>query len=370
MATPDPASGLRELLAQRSAALAEQALQGGATKAEVERLQMLAQLADLASVKRPVRRPWAPAIALVATLTLASLLLYARVGETEIELEAIVDEASFTVQATQPVTETIVAKRFAAAGLRELRWPSGVASGGTEATGALRIEAAASTPESGTVTLPSLVLPAGSTLTLRMRPALRLVLQLAPALTINLVGALQVQTAAARPQMLKLNVPAALALTPAGAELELDFEPSTVGDAPASLFALPIQVSRLVFERIDMAQQGQQTVVRRLSTIISGELRMVALDAPARKLRRGELLRLDVANGTLRTLQREGGALALSFNGRVRGLVSGSDDNPRSLMPTWLEWLRNRHGLSLLWGSGLYLSGLALAVWRWWSRTS
>jgi hypothetical protein len=35
-------------------------------------------------------------------------------------------------------------------------------------------------------------------------------------------------------------------------------------------------------------------------------------------------------------------------------------------MPTWLEWLRARHGLSLLWGTALYLFGLAVGVLRWW----
>jgi hypothetical protein len=46
-------------------------------------------------------------------------------------------------------------------------------------------------------------------------------------------------------------------------------------------------------------------------------------------------------------------------------METGSEDSPRSLMPTWLEWLKARHGLSLLWGTTLYLFGLVLGVARW-----
>ena len=45
---------------------------------------------------------------------------------------------------------------------------------------------------------------------------------------------------------------------------------------------------------------------------------------------------------------------------------SGWGENPSSLMPTWLEWIRARHGLSLLWATTLYLFGVITAILRWW----
>jgi hypothetical protein len=51
-------------------------------------------------------------------------------------------------------------------------------------------------------------------------------------------------------------------------------------------------------------------------------------------------------------------------------MVTGSADNPQNLMPTWLEWLKAQHGLSLLWGSTFYLFGLALTVSRWFKGPS
>ena len=47
-------------------------------------------------------------------------------------------------------------------------------------------------------------------------------------------------------------------------------------------------------------------------------------------------------------------------------MTSGSGDTRRSLMPTYLEWLQARHGLSLLWGTTLYVFGLVVAALRWW----
>ncbi len=55
----------------------------------------------------------------------------------------------------------------------------------------------------------------------------------------------------------------------------------------------------------------------------------------------------------------------MTFHGRVKGMKIGSDANPRSLMPTLLDWLRAQHGLSLLWGTTVYLFGIGLAVVRW-----
>lgn len=367
MPTADTASRLRALLAERSNAIAERALNGEElAPAEVERLQLLAKLAELANAQRPPRRARAPAVALAATLAIASLLLFARVGETEVEIETTVDELSFTLAAPQALTETMVLSALAAAPLRELRWPRGVASGAAEPVQALRVATAPSAAGGGSVTLPSQVLPAATRVRLASRPGLRLSLQPAPQLTVNLMGSLVLHTGAAAPLALALNAPAGLQLSAAGAELELELEPAAAAPAAAPL-ALPLQVTRLAFERVDVAQQGPQSVVRRLSTIVAGELRLVALNNSTRKLRRGEMLRFEAASGTLQTLRHADGQLTVGFSGRVRGMSGGSADNPRPLMPTWLEWLRDRHGLSLLWGSGLYLAGLAMAAWRWWS---
>ncbi len=89
------------------------------------------------------------------------------------------------------------------------------------------------------------------------------------------------------------------------------------------------------------------------------------LERLQRPLRSGEALRFERSSGEMRTVRLEPDHLTMSFNGRVEGMKIGSDESPRSLMPTWLDWLRAQHGLSLLWGTTVYLFGIGLAIVRW-----
>jgi hypothetical protein len=94
-------------------------------------------------------------------------------------------------------------------------------------------------------------------------------------------------------------------------------------------------------------------------------LYFASLNGVSRSLRAGEILRLEDPRGEIRTLRLEDEVVALDFQGRVRGISSGSDDSRQNLMPTWLDWLRAQHGLSLLWGTTFYLFGIGLAALRW-----
>src|SRR5436190_2156028 len=73
-----------------------------------------------------------------------------------------------------------------------------------------------------------------------------------------------------------------------------------------------------------------------------------------------------VSSGGALDLREDG--IAATFQGDVREMHSGSGDEPQSLMPTLLEWLRKRQALSLLWGTAIYLSGIALTLRRWWRK--
>ena len=55
----------------------------------------------------------------------------------------------------------------------------------------------------------------------------------------------------------------------------------------------------------------------------------------------------------------------VAFVWALGAVTAGWGHNRRSLMPTWLEWLRARHGLSLLWGSTVYIVGLLMGALRW-----
>ena len=126
-----------------------------------------------------------------------------------------------------------------------------------------------------------------------------------------------------------------------------------------------VPIERLALRRVDEFGDRGLSIVRTISTIVSGTLFFESLNSLQRPLRSGEALRFERSSGEMRTVRLEPGHLTMSFHGWVGGMKTGSDESPRSLMPTWLDWLRARHGLSLLWGTSVYLFGIGFAVVRW-----
>ena len=86
-------------------------------------------------------------------------------------------------------------------------------------------------------------------------------------------------------------------------------------------------------------------------------------------LRTGEGLQFKQSDGQMRILTMENGQLTLEFHGIVSEMTTGWEENRENLMPSRLEWLRARHGLTLLWGTTLYIFGSVLGVLRWWRKT-
>jgi hypothetical protein len=146
---------------------------------------------------------------------------------------------------------------------------------------------------------------------------------------------------------------------PAGTNLDLVFE---TGANVAAGFSPQLSVHRLSLSRIDEFNTPAGTLVQAVSTILSGMVYFESLDGAKYPLRPQELLRFEDVQGTIRTLQLVDGRINLNFRGRMRGMSTGWGEHPRDLMPTYLEWLQARHGLSLLWGSTLYVFGMLAAL--------
>jgi len=122
-------------------------------------------------------------------------------------------------------------------------------------------------------------------------------------------------------------------------------------------------VSNLSFRHVE--QNLNRAGARYLSTIASGKLFIESLNGQQRSLRSGDALRFVSSTGEMRRLSLRAGSIHTQFQGSVRGMTVGVENAPVNLMPSLLEWLRARHGLYLMWGSGLYLFGLLSGAWRW-----
>ncbi len=85
---------LRTLLQRRTAEVTEEALQqdGRVPPGELDQLERLARVVELCGDEAPrTRQRWPMAAVVVGTLVLVSLLLFTRVTETEIELDATLE---------------------------------------------------------------------------------------------------------------------------------------------------------------------------------------------------------------------------------------------------------------------------------------
>jgi len=371
---------LRDLLRrQAEAASAEAVRAGGEVAAErVEALGRLARLVEIRQAAQPprARRRWPAAVALGTTLLVVSVLLFARVPETEIELDLKVSELSFVSPREQTLAESMQLAALGASGLRSVRLPAG-ASGDESTAGdaaAVRLSVDPAAANGGSIDLANITLAPGDRVWLRRSepPADgRLSLQGRPAeLRVDVFGAVQVESAGQAARRLDLAAPQTVVLQSGTDEVDLDLSlaASAAGGSAGRRFASQLGANDLALVEVEEFLDPGRTLVRRISSIESGSLYFVSLGDRERKLRPREMLAFERSQGELRTLRLQDDAIELKYHGRVRGLSTGVDASRRSLMPTCYEWLSARHSLSLLWGGAFYLFGLAAAAMRWFGK--
>ena len=303
-----------------------------------------------------------------ATLAIVSVLFFARVRSTEIELDVETTRADFVLSGRQAVIDALVLSRLGIGRLRAAEVPRArdqdpqvVRADGDDL--AVQIAQATVGDRTGTITLQDLVLPAATTVSLTdvgIPQQHRIELTAAPPdIHVGLSGPTSLGVTGAGRRTLDFEVPGDLALQAGqnGPFLDLELPPATRGELAGQLGA-----RNLRFHDIDESGDGTDTIAKRTSAILAGTVYFEALDGQQRKLRAGEMLQFTRSEGELRTVRFEAGAILLNFRGTVRGMTVGRDHNQVSLMPTWLEWLRARHGLGLFWGSAVYLYGIAMAA--------
>jgi hypothetical protein len=359
---------LRELLDRRLEILAAQATHAssGPSAEEIEAISRLAKLIDLRDSLRPRRRNWWPASVLTGTLAVVSVLLFVRIPDTEIEMEVASRELTFTLAKEQVITGMLDLAALGVSGLRSIGLP--VAEGGPP-TGApaVSLTRVSTKGREGSVTLAPMLLPAGTRVTLRQSDVPNhygvflstAVLSLQGALN----GPLRVGLAGAPARVYDFASPKPIVLAGGSEDMIMDLTFSAMPQAPV---APQLRVSDLSVLRIDQFLGPGRTIVTRLSTILSGTLFFESLNGEERRLREGEELKFERSNGELRTVELAANHIAWKFHGRVRGMTTGTGEGRRSLMPTWLEWLRARHGLTLLWATSVYVFALIAGALRWW----
>jgi hypothetical protein len=350
---------------------------GGEVSAEqVDALGRLARLAEICDAVKPppARKRW-PVIGLFGLTLVGVSILFLTVPETEIEVDVKVSEVGFALTGSQALAEAMGLATVGASGLQEVRLPR-MPSRSAEATSdgwnsTIQLSVAGAGARRGTLTLAKLALPAETRVWLRTTEVPnqyrlsfkgpRLALDLP--VRIDVHGPVRLAGPGGPGETLDFVSPRPITLQAGPDQVDLDL--TFAGNVPGA-FLPQLRVRDLSLFQVEGYMEPGSPGVRRLSTVLGGSLYLESLNGTERRLRAGEGLRFERSEGEIRTLRLAGDHIALDFRGRVRGMATGSDDNPRSLMPTILEWLRARQGLALLWGTALYVVGVVMTAVRWW----
>lgn len=369
-----PAGDLEGLLARRieSARLRMLDAGGHIEAADLDEIERLAKFVALQKQTEPAKQQYhVLAISLlVGTLVVVSLLMYARLSSTEIEMLAVATQVGFRVQVPQTLSEGMEASDLLVTCACDIRVPSSPGQPPrvltmSTADAVVRLTTASAGERRGSITIAPLTLEPDSVVRLRHsgtsgRYGLWMVV---PSLTlrVNLYGPIQLAMPGELPETIDFVVPKAMLAATGGKALTLDIQTS---DKSALGLTPQLLINELSFQRVDQpATSGLP--VRRVSTLQGGTLYWEALNGVERTLRPSEQIEFDGVLGELLAMELKPTEMTLRFHGNVSAVTAGWGENRRSLMPTWLEWLRARHGLSLLWGSTVYIVGLLMGALRW-----
>lgn len=367
---------LRDLLREHAESLSKEAAQSNGKIAEEqgEALERLARVVEICDKTRPpkTRKRWPVAAILGTCLIVISILFFARLPKTEVELDLKLTNVRFDVSRQVMLIKEMRLSTLGISQLREIQLPR---TRGRDAQTIQSPEGAKlrlSIPEKaeGTIEIRDLLLPVETRVwvsSTNIPHQYRVILEVPKGVTldlqVNVRGTLQVIRAGTPPEEIEYSVPKAIHMQPASQQITLDL---TLHDGAQEAFSSYLPSRDLLFARIEEYKDTDKTYVRRVSTVNSGSLYLADLNGKKYSLRSGEELQFKQSEGQIRMLKPEKNQLMLNFYGDVRGMTTGWEEKRISLMPTCLDWLRARHGLSLLWGMTLFLFGIVNRVMRWW----
>lgn len=316
---------------------------------------------------------WLPAGVFGATLVVASVLLFVRVPTTAIELDGTFTGLGFVSAQQQPLNRPLSVTALGAAGLTDAQLPEEAAArGGGVSAIRVAIDSGGAKSGSGSIVVDRIVVPAGTQVWLsrtgvprQYRISFRAKAPEPITVHADVMGPVAFAPAGARETRTTLRAPRPVDVAGTTGTLDLDV---TLASGSPIIRWQQLAARDLRVYRVEDEQEAARPLARPVSTILSGIMYYESLDGGERRLRAGEMLRFGAASGTILTLDLRDDGIAAVFQGDVSEMRAGAGDHPRSLMPTLLEWLRQRQGLSLLWGTALYLFGMSMTLRRWWRR--
>jgi hypothetical protein len=357
---------------------------------EVEKLKALSELMRLQ--KRNARKTalW-PIFTLLALLILVSFVLFQPVSQTEIELIAEVSEVSFQTpqeesepRRPQRLITNLSLQEIGFSNLTELTFPR---SKPILADDAMPLAIELSATEESSITLEQLSLQPKSDVTLAKVASsddYALVIafnNLQLELEVNLKNINSSEGESDRVEGRDIVAPTSLrgklTLLPGKNKDKIDEFSFTFSPIPLPTSDEPLALaSQLLMENLKLSKvvvysDSQGTYTETISTVESGSVFLEALDREKQevRLRPGEELRFSKSEGTIRLLELTEDTIRLQFRGIVSGMTVGSEENPRSIMPTILEYWQAKNSLLTFLSGLIVFTGFLLTLLRWWRDT-
>jgi hypothetical protein len=341
---------------------------------ELSRLQALAQLTDMAerASETPAKRRWEIPALFLASVVIATVLLFVHVRETETELAVETESVSFHTVRDQTILPTRTVGRISLNGVNSVilpraRDPEGArVAERVENLSRLSLVAVGKEEGGGRITLSGLAAPSGTEIRLHspeLQSGLAMLIGGNPVqFDIVLSGLIKLAASGEGEHVLEFGNGRKVEVDAGPAAFGMDIDPGKSGLA----FSSPIEINRLILHRIraDVLEVAET----RPSGIITGKLHYPSESRNAYQLRKGERLQLNILSGEIHDLTVTERSTSLLFKGRVSALSSNTFSSDRNLMPTYLQWLQSDHELTLFWGAALYLFVAFSAIVKWWRR--
>ncbi len=369
-ATRSPVEALRRLRQEQIEALARAAIEDPDNADKLAaRVKSLSEAIE--AIEKGVRetrgRRLAVAAVTAAIIATGTLLLLHR-PSTAILADTAASHLSFTVSAPFAPLRGVEQVAFVEiTSLARVRQESGAeVSAPPDEDLLLRVQPDPASKHPGSIGFDELTVPVGTQIEMdRIEPGNAVELRFqyphgaSPELNLDVSGDVAIRLQGQH----RASFPAPVRITaiPAGdAQLTVDFH------SRETAFPSPIRVGAVSFSRDVRAISREPAGALEQSSILSGKLSLEEFRDRTVNLRSGEVVRLGGASGVIRQLRSDGEKLSSQFDGSVRELSTGEAERKQNLMPTWLDWLRQRDALVQFWAVAAYLAGLGMAVGRWW----
>jgi hypothetical protein len=381
-AEPRPARtaqrGLEELKRRRQEQIEALAQAAGEDQATIDRLTALVHslsaainAIDQARGKERDRRFAVAGVAAAVLLTGTLLLLHR--PSAEILLDTKASGVSFIVTTPfAPLRGVVGVASVELAGLTKVRLEGAAETvAGTDEDLQLGVQSVTGTSNPGSIGFDSLLIPvgtlveftetgAGKTIELRFQYPFGE----AAALDLDVTGDVVIHVKGQGRRNANFPAPARITAVPAGdAQLVVQF------NSQDAVFPTPVAAKSVMWSRDARIASRQPEGAREESSILSGKLSLEEFKDRFVNLRNGEPVHLGRSSGQIRQLRSDGQTISCQFDGVVAELSIGEGSQRQNLMPTWLEWLRQRDALVQFWALAVYLAGLGLTVGHWWRES-